>query len=269
LQAGKTTLWTLALLAAAALAACGPDAHDAANTPANAAAPGEQGFQPAPELTAAAPEPAGGVDLVGKAPAGAVVRVASPTGAALFATADDKGEWRIALPAAAQPRLLGLSMSAGGRVVEAMGYLFVAPDGVVARLRAGGGSEVLAARAPGMVALALDYDTRKAATLSGAADAGEAEILRVDGVERGEATADNAGRFVLLLNEPLTAGSHDFDLAGAKTEVRFTASIGAAAQLANAPFVAGPVAQGWRIDWITPGGGEQTTLVLDALAPAA
>jgi hypothetical protein len=213
--------------------------------------------------------PAGRVGLEGVAPAGAVVRLASPTGAAEFATADAHGAWRLTIPAASEPRLLGLSMSDKGRVVEAQGYLFVAPDGVVARLRAGGGSEVLGARRPGLVALALDYDIRRAATLSGLGASGEAESLRVDGVERGQATVDAAGRFVLPLNEPLSPGAHDFDLAGARTEVRFTASIDAPARLGSAPFASRSIVQGWRIDWMTPGGGEQATLVLDALPLAS
>jgi hypothetical protein len=261
-------LTALALAAAALAAGCGGAGDGAANTAPPGAAPGDQGYEPAPEVLAAMIGPAGRITLAGEAPGGAVVRVASPAGLAQFATADSRGAWRMIVPASAVPQLFGLSMSDRGRVTEAQGYLFVAPDGVVARLRAGGGSEVLGARSPGLVALALDYDNRRAAALSGLGTSGEAESLRVDGVERGQTTTDAAGRFVLPLNEPLGPGPHDFDLAGARREVRFSSSIDAPAPLGGAPFASRPIAQGWRIDWTTPGGGEQTTLVLDALAPA-
>jgi hypothetical protein len=262
------TLLLSTLAAVAAAGGCAP----ADNDPVNGAAPGaaleEQGYQPAPELTGAAPGGGGRVMLAGEAGPGAVVRLATPAGEAVFATADAHGAWRVAIPASAAPRLFGLSMSDNGRVVQAMGYLFVTPDGVVARLLAGGGSEVLAARGPGLVALALDHDTQ-AATLSGVAGAGEAESLRVDGVERGQATTDAAGRFVLsVIGKPLSVGSHDFDLAGTRSEVRFSAGIDTPRPLASAPFAVSQLPQGWRVDWLTPGGGEQTTLVFDALAPA-
>lgn len=268
LQAARTTLTALSLSMAVVAAGCGPAGGEAGNTAGQSAPQGEQGYRPAPEVAGAVMGPEGRIEVEGTAPAAAVVRLASPAGAALFATADRLGAWRLIIPASGQPRLFGLSMSDKGRVAEAQGYLFVAPDGVLARLRAGGGSEALGARSAGLVALALDYDNRRAATLSGVGGSAEAESLRVDGVERGQATADAAGRFVLPLNEPLSPGQHDFDLAGAKREVRFSASIDAPADLAQAPFASSQIPAGWRVDWITPGGGEQTTLVLDALAPA-
>ncbi len=57
------------------------------------------------------------------------MRLTSPGAPAQFAVADPAGLWRVTIPASGQPRLFGLSMSAGGRVVQAMGYLFVAPGG--------------------------------------------------------------------------------------------------------------------------------------------
>jgi len=60
--------------------------------------------------------------------------------------------------------------------------------------------------------------------------------------------------------QPLTAGPHQFDLMGATQQVHFTATVDAPAPLAQAPYAAARQGQGWRIDWRTPGGGEQTTL---------
>src|SRR5581483_1668179 len=93
------------------------------------------------------------------------VRLATPTGQAVYAAADETGAWRVAISASGEPRLFGLSMSDDGRVVQAKGYLFIAPDGRAARLRAGGGSEAVARPSVALAASAFDYD-QQAATLS-------------------------------------------------------------------------------------------------------
>ncbi|HEY1753201.1 MAG TPA: hypothetical protein VGG29_18235 [Caulobacteraceae bacterium] len=254
------------LALALALAGCGqPPSAPAAN----AASPSstEQEYHPAPELLGASAPAGGRVQLYGEALPGAAVRVATPDGAAEFANADAHGVWRIGIAPSAAPRLFGLSMSDQGRVIQAMGYLFVAP-GAVARLRAGGGAEVLTPGGHGLTPQALDYDNRFATTLSGLAAPGEPLALRVDGVERGRSEADKAGRFTLSLR-PLTAGLHDFDLAGASGDARFQVAIATPAPLPHPPFDAQRLAHAWRIDWITPGGGEQTTLILDPLEPSS
>jgi hypothetical protein len=262
LQAARAMLLAAAVCAVAGCAGAGNEA--AANTA--AAASGEQGFRPAPKLTDAK-RAADGVTLIGQASPGAAVRLENATGGAQFATADAQGVWRITIGASGEARLYSLAMSDQGRISPATGYLFVMPDGAVARLVAGGGSLMLTPDAPARVSLALDYDNRAAATLSGADAPAAAQSLRVDGVERGQSVADPQGRFVLPLNQPLTPGAHDFDLGSGKGELRFSAAISAPAQL-RGPFAAQPISGGWRADWITPGGGEQTTLVFEALAPA-
>ena len=259
----------LALTALAVLAACGraPEAADNASNAAPAAAQAE--YRPAPELTDAAVGAGGQIALTGAATAGAAVRLASPVGQAQFATADADGGWTILVPPSPTPRLFGLSMSQGGPVLQAMGYIFVAPDGRVARLRAGGGTEVLAPGGHGLMALALDTDSRHAAALSGLALPGEALSLRVDGVERGQAVADKTGRFTLSMNEPLDSGAHAFDLTSASGEAQFQVTVDAPAALGKGPFVSSRQGHAWRVDWVTPGGGEQTTLVFDTSGPAA
>jgi hypothetical protein len=258
------TRLTMAVTVLALVAACGQPADNATNTTNDAAAASPQEYQAAPEVLGASVAKGGAIELTGSASPGVAVRLASPGGAAQFATANARGRWRIALAAAPAPRLFGLSMSSGGPVVQAMGYIFVAPDGAVARLRAGGGTEALAPGAQGLEALALDYDNRRAAALSGLATPGAAVTLRVDGVERGQAVADKSGRFTLALNEPLDAGAHGFDLTSASGEAQFEVTVDAPATLAKGPFVAVRQDHAWRVDWRTPGGGAQTTLVLDA-----
>jgi hypothetical protein len=257
-------------LALAALAACGR-APDTAVNVANTAppAPAQAEYQPAPEVTAASLAQGGQIDLAGDAAPAAAVRLASPGGAAQFATADAQGRWTISLPASRAPRLFSLSMSLGGPLVQAMGYIFVAPDGRVALLREGGGTQALAPGRRGLMALALDSDARRAAALSGLAAPGEGVSLRVDGVERGTAVADKTGRFTLSLNEPLDPGAHAFDLVSNSGEAQFQVSVDAPAALAKGPFASGRQGRAWRVDWTMPGGGEQTTLVFDTSGPGA
>jgi hypothetical protein len=261
LQAAKRTLPALA--AAALLWGCGQPPANSAHA-AESAGGASQDYKAAPELLGGAPGEGGRLQLYGSAAPGAVVRLASPGGGAQFATADGQGVWRITLMPAPAARLLGLSMSTGGQVVQAVSYLFIAPDGVVARLKAGGGTEAPAPAGPGLAPLALDYDNRRAASLSGVASPRETVSVRVDGVERGQAVANSKGRFVLQLSEPLAVGAHEFDLAGigGDADVRFTVTVDAPAPLAGSPYAANRLGGGWRVDWITPGGGEQTTLIL-------
>lgn len=266
LQAGKTPL--LGLLAGLGLlCGCGEATPSAVNA-ASAAPETTEDYRPAPELLGGGPAGGGGLQLFGSAIPGAAVRLASPSGAQQFATADAKGVWRVTLPPSMEPRLLGLSMSDKGQVVQAVGYLFIAPDGTVARLRTGGGTQAASPGKPGLAALALDYDNQRAATLSGVSAPHETVIVRVDGVERSQASADAAGRFVAPL-QPLTAGPHAFDLMGSAQQVHFTATVDAPAAPDKAPFTAARLDQGWRIDWRTPGGGEQTTLILGPMEPGA
>jgi hypothetical protein len=260
----------LALAVLASCAACGraPDvAANAANTAASASA--EADYQPAPEVTAASLAKGGQIDLAGDAAPGAAVRLASPGGAAQFATADAEGRWTLSLPASPTPRLFSLSMSLGGPLVQAMGYIFVAPDGRVARLREGGGAEALAPGRHGLIPLTLDSDAKRAAALSGLAAPGDTVTLRVDGVERGTAAADKTGRFTLSLNEPLDPGVHAFDLTSNAGEAQIQVTVDAPAALAKGPFASGRQGRAWRVDWTMPGGGEQTTLVFDLPGPSA
>ncbi|MEJ0065269.1 MAG: hypothetical protein WDM85_07300 [Caulobacteraceae bacterium] len=146
-------------------------------------------------------------------------------------------------------------------MVQAVGYLFIAPDGAVARLRTGGGTQASAPAKAGSRPWRSTTTTSAPATLSGVSGPHESVIVRVDGVERSQARADAAGRFVAPL-QPLTAGSHEFDLMGATQQIHFTATVDAPATPATAPYTARREGQGWRIDWRTPGGGGQTTLIL-------
>jgi hypothetical protein len=270
MQVAKRTLPAAVVAALFVAVGCSPSGSaggGAANVQGPSAS-GEQGYVAPPELTGATRLSGGRLELAGRASPGARVRLATPKGAALFVPAGPHGVWRFAMPALAAPQLLGLSMSDQGSVIQAQGYIFLAPDGVAARLRAGGGSQLAGPPPRALAAATLDYDTVLAATLSGQAGAGQAVTLRVDGVERGRSSADREGRFVLSLNQPLTAGPHDFELLAGAAETQAAATVTAPEPLAGAPFRASRTPTGWRIDWLTAGGGEQTTLLIDPSPPA-
>ncbi len=192
------------------------------------------------------------------------VRLASPTGQALFASSDRAGAWRLLLPPAKEVRLFGLSEPGQGRPVQAEGYLAVAPGGLVAQLRAGSGAVVLRRSGPALAILAADFDAKGGAVISGVAPPASAVTLEVDGAVREPARVDGRGRFMLALNEPLQPGSHVLAaraIAGAHAQASLT--ISPAEPLSGGPFRAAPAAGGWRVDWLTPGGGVQSTVLSD------
>ena len=73
---------------------------------------------------------------------------------------------------------------------------------------------------------------------------------------------DRAGRYSLALSRPMGPGSHDLEISGEGGE-------DIVAVAANLPdpfeglFRASRLATAWRIDWMTPGGGVQSTLLFD------
>lgn len=216
------------------------------------------GYLTPPAPLAAAPS-ARGVELSGQAPAEARVRLATPGGQALTTRADGDGRWRIDLPASGEARIFGLSAESGGRRVQAQGYLLVGPRGQTALLRAGAAALRLD-HAAGSRLTSVDFDSEGWALLSGWAAAGTDVAIRLDGRPVGEARADDSGRFTLWAPR-LSPGPHHIDAAG----VAFTDELVLDATPAP-PLVGGPLhsqvsRQGVRADWLTPGGGVQSTVL--------
>ncbi|HEY2179072.1 MAG TPA: hypothetical protein VGH15_10850 [Caulobacteraceae bacterium] len=221
----------------------------------------ERGYVSPPAVSTAEAGPGGSVMLAGAAAPTARVRLANPAGEALYAQADSRGTWRLTLPGASGARLLGLSMTLAGRSIQAEGYLAVAPGPLAAQLRAGSGAVALSRPEPGFAILAADYDSKGGAVLSGRAAPGAALTLSVDGTPRGMARADAGGRFMLPLNEPLTSGDHRLELSAGAQRAEVPLTVSPAPRPNPPPFAAAPVAGGWRFDWLTPGGGVQTTIL--------
>lgn len=208
----------------------------------------------------------GHIQLSGSAAPGATVRLGQPDGRAKSVLADDDGAWSMVLEPTSEVRLFGLSMMAGSRVVQSEGYLAVMADGMVAQLRAGAGSRVLTGPSRRPRILAIDYDRDGAAIVSGVGTAGADVGLRVDHTARGLSTVDQQGRFSIVLTQPLTAGAHEVEVAAEGGEDVVKVSVSPAAPLTEGPFRGAALARGWRIDWITPGGGAQTTLLFPQAA---
>lgn len=247
-------------LAAVLLAACGPDAPNHAKTPEKVDS-AEAGYIAPPSLERVQ-RSAGGVTLSGRGAPEADVRLRSPTGEVVTGKTDAEGRWSLDVPNEAGVRLFGLSTTREGRTVQAEGYVMVAEGGDVALLRAGAGARRLAGGSSSPRILAIDFDREGGAVVSGVAAPEAGLNVRVDRVTRGGGRADEGGHFFISLDQPLTPGAHDIQVAGEGGETALTVNIAAPAPLVSGPVRAERAPQGWRVDWMTPGGGVQTTLLI-------
>jgi hypothetical protein len=248
------------LLATLALTACG-------SKPPPEARSGEAATQEASDLAPPRVDTvratAAGVLLSGPAAPGGKVRLASPAGTALFAVADPKGRWTITLPPAAEPRIFGLSLTTGGRQAQAEGYVLVTPTGQAALLRAGAGALRIDPPArPGL--RAIDFDRGGGLEVSALVPAGATVIVHLDGNQVAEGRADANGHYVVSLGspKPVRPGRHGIQVSGDGFEDQAVAQITPAAPLAQGPLRSQFTSAGLRVDWMTPGGGEQSTLLV-------
>jgi hypothetical protein len=249
----------LSLVVAALAAGCGKPPARAPDRP---EARGASDDYAAPPAVTEVRATATGVTVSGTAPAGVQVRLGAPGGAAEFTPADRQGRWRIALPASPDTRIFGLSEKARGRQVQAQGYVVVGPQGRAALLRAGAGAVRLDPQKPPALG-ALDFDHDGAAVVSGTAAPGVLVFVRLDGRQVAEGRSDAAGRYSVALPQPIPQGDHAIEAAGQGFSDVAEVEVSPAA-----PLVAGPMRSqftkgGLRVDWMTPGGGTQSTLLLD------
>jgi len=208
-----------------------------------------------------------GVVLQGEAAPLTSVRLGAPTGEAVSATADAAGRWSLTVPAGVEVQLYGLSMTGQGRTVQAEGYLMITPQGRAALLRAGAGAYVLSEGSASPRLLAIDYDLGGGAVISGVATPGAGLGVRVDRASRAEGKVDEEGRFVLSLSQPLASGSRVIQVAGEGGEQQIVVQVAPAQPLTRGPVRSVRTAVGWRVDWMTPGGGVQTTQIIEGPAP--
>lgn len=249
-----------ALGLAGLLAACG-------DTPAESA---RETAAPAAEAATFTDPPAvervdtgsGAVRVHGRAPAAGEVRLATPAGAAGSAEVAADGRWTLELPASDRPRIFGLSASDGVRAVQAQGYLFIAPTGEAALLRAGAGARRIGPAAPPRLG-ALDTDAEGGAVVTGFAPPGQPLGVLVDARPAGETRAEPDGRFTVALGQPLRAGRRRIALEGAGFSDAADLDLRPRAPPEGQVMAVAQEGDALRIDWLTPGGGPQTTYLFD------
>ena len=252
-------IWVLAACAAAGACSGSAPAHG----PTGKAPPAPTAYLAPPAVTDAR-RTGSAVLLSGTASAGAAIRLASPDGSALTGNADRKGAWRLTAPVGAAARLYSLSELSAGRLVRAIGYVAVLPaPGPAAAMLRPAASALVPGHAGARGLRSLDYDASGAAMAAGRSAPGETVRLALDGEEAGADRADAAGDFSASLSHPLAPGQHVLGVSGQ----RLRASVGFAAtrasQVATPPFDAQRVDGAWRVDWMAPGGGVQTTVLFD------
>ncbi|KQY26408.1 hypothetical protein ASD21_16945 [Caulobacter sp. Root1455] len=254
----------VAAFATLALGACGREDKGWRRDPAAAKTeqPSPQAGYLKPPRVVSAIRQGNAVALSGEAEPLASVRLGAPTGEALVGKADAAGAWRLIAPLAAEPRLYGLSMTLEGRTVQAQGYLMVAPNGAAVLLRAGAGAEVMGQSSLSPRILAIDYDRGGGGVVSGVATPGAGLGVRVDRTTRGESKVGADGRFSISLDQPLMEGTHTIQVAGEGGEQQVVIEVSPPLPPTGGPVRSTFSAGGWRVDWMTPGGGLQTTQLL-------
>lgn len=249
-----------ALLPLLTLAACDEGGRPAWKTEA-AKAEAVAGYVKPPSVLAARAG-RGGTALAGVAAPGARVLLVAPDGGQKEARADDKGAWMIVAPPATTLRLYGLAMMVGERSVQAEGFLALTPDGRLAQLRPGAGALVLSAPSRRPRILALDFDRDGAAMVSGVGTINAEVGLRLDRAAAGGSMIDRQGRFSFALSRPVSEAGHDLEISGEGGEDTISVTTSRPADLGGL-YRASRLTGAWRIDWRTPGGGVQSTLLFD------
>lgn len=242
---------------AAALGACEPRVALKAAPPASEA--DRAGYLPEPEIVSVTAAANGAPVVRGLARPMGRVRAILPSGEAYGATADDQGRFVLELPVVASAQLVAISAQEGARSTPAEGWLFVPPGDprAAAVLRAGAASYGLAPGA-GLIG-AVDSDGAGGAGVSGRA-APNAEVrVSVDGAPAGQVRADGRGRYAVRIDR-LAPGVHRVRASSQGQAEEHVVDLTPAAQPAGR-FSASRVADAWRVDWVLPGGGVQSTFV--------
>ncbi len=249
------------------LAACGKggDWRQAAAPAGPVDSDADAGYVRPPQVKSALRTPDGGVILSGQAEPNTRVRLLAPDGAANGGTVTASGAW--SMPTAPGAGIFGISEDLGGRIVQGEGYVLTLPPPgrPGALLRAGGGATVLGGGEGGPLRItAADFDSAGGAMISGFAPAGTGLRLAVDGATAsGEVKADARGRFFIAAPSPLKPGAHQIRIQAAGQAVQADIAVGPPAPISGQPFRAVRQGGSWRVDWMTPGGGLQSSLIMD------
>ena len=254
-------------LAGAALGGCGRSGADWRQSHASeSSGTPEADYIRPPQVLAVTADVSGAVIVSGRSEPLVTVRLSSPGGEAHGSTAGSDGVWRVAAPPARDVREFGLSEVIGDRVVQSEGYVAILPNGrpPAVLLRAGTGSIALQPGDGGLHLRTVDFDAGGGATVSGVAKAGAAVHLILDGAPAGDAHADPAGRFAITAGGSLKPGNHQLVVETPTAADQAGVALSPPAPISGLPFHATRLAGSWRIDWLTPGGGVQCTIILDS-----
>ena len=201
------------------------------------------------------------VEVSGRAVPGGAIRLATPGGQTISSSVNQNGVWRVLIPAPSSTMIFGLSELIAGRTIQSQGYIFVTGQGKAVVLRAGAGAITLSPPAGSTVA-AFDVDRQGGALVSGLGPPGGVVGAWIDGRKLAEGRVDPSGRFALSLSGPVSRGGHTLKVFGDSINETLRVDATPAAALVDGPFRAISSGSGLRVDWMTPGGGVQTTLVL-------
>jgi hypothetical protein len=170
------------------------------------------------------------------------------------------GRWRLTVPVAGAGAIYGLSETFAGRTVQAEGYLFLSPQHGAWLLRAGAGARAIS---PGAAApIVLDTDRAGGTVVSGRAAPGGLVGVQLNGSRMGEGRADDTGVFEIRLKGPAPPGANRLRIFGDGIRAERTLNLSPTAPPAGGPLRVTPQGAGLRIDWLTPGGGVQSTQIL-------
>ncbi len=253
----KKTCCILLLSATACLVACQEKPKAADATSAMEAA----GYWRAPEITGVDQAGSNMFVVMGQTIANARVRFGYSGQRAVGVTSDSKGRFRAELPSSPEGGLFDLSTEDGGRSMHADGRLFIpaGAPGKAVLMRPGAPS--LALFNDIMPVAVIDYDRAGALAIAGrVAPTTTVEVI-LNGEIRARTTSDDRGFYTATTQidppEETEAANTLSIMAGGKETVRnFNDSLMATDTDRITRF-----ADGWRIDWVLPGGGMQTTLV--------
>ena len=253
---GRVLWFTLAALS---LAACGR--KDAAPLlPAADASHAQPAYLSQPQVLAVTRRPGGVIAIEGAALPDSRISGEMPDRKRYGATTGKNGRFSLEVPPSPAPELIAISEQNGRRELQTDGWLFVPPDAPerAVILRAGAPSRPLQS---GLVA-AVDVDAGGGAGVSGVT-APKAEVdVSVDRGTVVRAFADGRGVWGarLGLDKHVTSGAHQVRVTSnsAVVDRSFDFTVGATTQL----FTPAREAGGWRVAWIMPGQGVQTTFLL-------
>ncbi len=206
------------------------------------------------------------VTLTGRAAPDSIVRLSSPEGQSWGMTSGPDGAWSFTIPVSREPRMLALTAERAGRDVHAEGAVILLPAGALAGVvaRAGYGALAVANPVARPVIVGLDFDGGGGAVASGMAKPGSTVRLFVDDEAAGSGKADAMGRFATpAVNRPLTLGAHRVQVQTPEGAADLQLLVKASAPL-NGVYRATREDGAWRLDWRTPGGGQQSTLIFDS-----